>query len=163
MYSVPSRFEIPAEVAEFRRDTEALGMIGDLDRWYVTPEWANRFQAHLAKILPIAQAGNPWAQYSVASLYMCGYLYSTRDDRMANHDKDAEVFSLWLEKCARQGFVAAVDNLITDGVGVEADRLRRICRAVESQSFIPHDEQGIPVYPPSICERVWQLAYGDDS
>ena len=163
MYSVPSYFEIPAEVTAFWRDSENFGMICDLDHWYVTPEWAKKFQAHLASIQPIAAAGNPWAQYSVASIFMAGYLHCAQDDCIANHDKDSKELSLWLEKCARQGFVVAVDNLITNGVGSEAERLRRISREVESEFFIPHNEQGMPVFPPSFCEKVWKIAYGQDS
>lgn len=154
MYSAPDHFETPVEVTAFNHDCSDLGMICDLEHWYVTPEWAAKFQAHLEKLLPIATAGNPWAQYSVASIYMCGYLYSSQNDYDANYYKDSQAMSLWLEKCARQGFVAAVDNLVVVGVGPEADRLRRISNEVESQTRIPHNEQGIPVYPPSLFERV---------
>lgn len=138
-------------------------MICDIERWYITPAWAEKFQTHLAKLRPIAIAGDPWAQYAVATIYMGGYLYSSQDGYIANYENDAKELSLWLEKCARQGFVAAVDNLITNGVGPEAERLRGIAREVESQSVIPQNEQGVPTYPPSFCERVWLLAYGQDS
>lgn len=163
MYSAPSHFKVPAEVTAFWRDSESLGMICDLDHWYITPDWAKKFQSHLEGILPIAAAGNPWAQYAVACIYMSGYLYSTQDDCIANHEQDAIEFSVWLEKCARQGFVAAVDNLITTGVGPEAERLREISRTIESQTSAPDDEQYIPVVPPGFFERVWQLAYAQNS
>lgn len=163
MYTAPSHYPIPPEVTAFQSDMENLGMICDGEHWYVTPAWAEKFQTHLAKLLPVATAGNPWAQYAVATIYMGGYVYSSQDECFANYENDAKELSSWLEKCARQGFVAAVDNLITVGVGAEAERLRGIARAVESQSVIPRNEQGMPTYPPSFCEKVWLLAYGQDN
>lgn len=135
-------------------------MISDGDHWYITPDWENLFRRHLAALLPIASAGNPWAQYSVAVLYMNGYLYSTEAEAIANYHKDSIELSGWLVLCARQGFVAAVDNIITSGVGPEAERLRGILREVEAQSVIPTEEHGLPVYPPTIFAEVWRRAYG---
>ena len=135
-------------------------MVGDESHWYVTPEWAKQFREHLARLLPLAAAGNPWAQYSVANIYMCGYLYTTESEAIANHHKDSTEMSGWLERAAQQGFVAAVDNLITNGVGPEAERLRNICREVESQTVISTEKHGLPVLPASLSEEVWRRAYG---
>jgi hypothetical protein len=163
MYAAAEQFAVPPEVKAFRNDAERLGMICDLEHWYVTPEWAATFRQHLRSLLPIAVAGNPWAQYSVACIYMGGYVYSCQEECIANHDQDTKEFSLWLERCARQGFAAAVDNLITDGVGPEAERLRSICKEAEMWHSVPVEEHGLPVYPPSLFEETMQIAYGNNA
>ncbi|NJN47163.1 MAG: sel1 repeat family protein, partial [Candidatus Competibacteraceae bacterium] len=81
---------------------------------------------HFNKLLKLAEAGDPWAQYNVGNMYFGGYLYSSEEDFKNNYETDIKKCSHWLEKAARQGFVAAVDNLVVVGVGPEAERLREI-------------------------------------
>ena len=167
MYKAPEQFEIPNEVKEYQSDCEALGMIQDLEKWYVTPEWSQKFKKHWEALLNLAEAGEPWAQYNLGSMYFGGYLYSSRDDYEENYESDVMTGSYWLEKCAKQGFVAAVDTLVVVGVGDEAERLREIYRKVEKEhpEYIQkwEENENIPVILPLLFEEVWKIAYGKDS
>ncbi|MDO9214703.1 MAG: hypothetical protein Q7U23_12825 [Methylococcales bacterium] len=167
MYKMPTEFEIPDEVHRFQDDCDKLGMLCDMDNWYITDEWAKRFQTHLECLLAVAEAGNPWAQYNVGSLYIHGYLYSSAKAYEEHYEEDVIQGSLWLEKAARQGFIAAVDNLVVIGLGEEANRLRLISNMVEKNhpEYIQKWEvdENIPVILPSFFEKVWGIAYGNKS
>ncbi|MCF6194363.1 MAG: hypothetical protein L3J46_08545, partial [Kangiellaceae bacterium] len=119
-------FKIPAEVELLQNDTDALGMVNDSDNWYVTEEWVQKFRNHLKVILPLAENGDPVAQYNVATIYLCGYLYSSEEKAIKAYEADAIVMSKWFERAARSGYVVAIDNLISTGVGDEAERLKRL-------------------------------------
>lgn len=59
MYKIPTEFEIPDEVHRFQDDCDKLGMLCDMDNWYITDEWAKRFQTHLECLLAVAETDNP--------------------------------------------------------------------------------------------------------
>jgi hypothetical protein len=145
------RIDQTEETFAFERDCESLGMICDENNWYVTDEWAKKFRAHHTTLLVLAEAGNAIAQMYVATIYMVGYCYSNAADCELNLEKDHIEMSTWLERAARQGIVAAVDNLITDGVGVEADRLRTIYEEVAYQRSL---DESLPI------GETWRRAYG---
>jgi hypothetical protein len=44
------------EIRAYLADCDALGMIGDLEDWYVTEEWAAKFRSHLQKLLILAES-----------------------------------------------------------------------------------------------------------
>ena len=114
------------ELTSLREDQDSLGMIYDGTHWYITEAWAEKFRGHFAALLPLAEVGNPLAQYHIAGLLMFGYCYESQRECEQNYSTDMVQMSAWLERAARQGVVAAVDNLITSGVGTEAERLRKI-------------------------------------
>lgn len=119
-------FKIPKEVELFHKDVDSLGKLKDGKEWYVTDQWAKKFRTHLNNMLPLAEKGDPIAQYNVGVVYMCGYLHSTEQSAIEANKADTVEMSKWLERAARGGVVVAIDNLISTGVGEEADRLRKI-------------------------------------
>lgn len=167
MYKAPEQFTVPDEVREFQKDCYSLGMINDLENWYVTQELSNKFKGHCEKLLKLAESGEPWAQYNLGRIYLSGYLYSSMEEFQRYYEKDVITGSKWLEKAARQGFVAAVDNLVVVGVGSEADRLRKISTKVEKEhpEFIQkwEKDEKIPVITPAFFVTVWEIAYGNHS
>ena len=167
MYKIPEQYPIPPEVTKFQNDCESLGMIQDLENWYVTLEWSEKFKYHFEKLLNLAENGEPWSQYNLGNIYFGGYLYSSKEEFEKNYENDAVVGSNWLEKAARQGFVAAVDNLVVVGVGLESDRLREIYREIEKEhpEYIQkwEKDENIPVTQPSLFEAVYVRAYGKNS
>lgn len=167
MYEAPAQFKIPEEVKEFHKDSESLGMLYDLENWYITQEWCQKFRIHLDRLLKLAESGEPWSQYNVGTIYLNGYLYDSMEEFEKNYKADAIIGSKWLEKAARQGFVAAVDNLVVVGVGPESERLREISRKVEKDhpEYVGkwEKDESIPVFMPSFFEAVWEMAYGKDS
>lgn len=167
MYKTPEKFIEPEAVKEFHKDSEKLGMLQDNDNWYITPEWVECFKEHKNKIEILALNGDPWAQYNLGNIYFCGYLYSSLEEFTKHYEKDALTGSEWLEKAARQGFVAAVDNLAVLGTSKEAERLREISKEVEKENpeFIQKskDNENIPIIMPSFFEKVWEIAYSKNS
>ena len=139
--------EIQASV----HDRAALGVVCDLNNWYVTPERAARFRQHLSVLLPLAEAGNPLAQSEVAAIYMLGCCYSSESEFRGNYRSDILAMSDWLARAARQGVTVAVDNLVSIGIGPEAERLRALALEVE------HDHRSGRQFPPG---ETWRRAYG---
>ena len=119
-------FKTPKEVESLLEDSKALGQVNDGNNWYVTEEWAKKFRRHLKALLPIAENGDPVAQYYVATIYLCGYLYATEEDAIRAYEKDALEMTKWFERAAKSGYVVAIDNLIAIGVGREAERLKKL-------------------------------------
>lgn len=139
------------ETEAFLADCDTLGKVNDENNWYVTEEWARKFRNHLESLKAIAEKGNPLAQGYVATILMLGYCYTSSQEQLVHNHRDAEEMSYWLERCARQGLVAAVDNLVTCGVGPEAERLRKI-----SSQLFEEQRQGYNFTP----GETWRRAYG---
>jgi TPR repeat protein len=142
-----------SEVVAFRADCEALGVVSEMDNWYVTEEWAGKFSEHLRRLRPLAESGNPLAQYSVAVIYMIGYTHSSLEDRIASYQDDVAKTTDWLVRAARQGMVVAIDNLITHGQGPEVERLRSIAMEVDAE------RKSDKVFE---LGETWRRAYGDE-
>lgn len=121
-------------VAAFRCDADSLGVVNDLDNWYVTEDWAGKFQEHRRQLLPLAENGNVLAQYSMAAIHMIGYCYSS-ESAFAAKWLSVEVVEAtkWLLLAARQGHMCAVDNLGSIGVGIEADLVRATWAEVNAE------------------------------
>jgi TPR repeat protein len=141
-------------------------MVNDSNHWYVTREWASKFMVHVESLRVLAVAGDPWAQYRLGNVYFLGVLYCSEQELIRNNEADTVKGSYWLEKAARQGFVAAVDNLVIVGVGPEAERLRILSREVDSdhQEYIQWSQDSrLPAITPAHFETVWKRAYGNGS
>lgn len=151
----PCHFDVKAaetpEILAFWADCEAVGVVNDLEHWYITPEWAEKFRLHQLTLTPLAESGNPLAQCSIATILLLGYCYSSAEEQLENHDRDSKEMTNWLVRSARQGLVAAVDNLVTCGVGTEAERLR----AITAQLF--EETKNGNFYP---AGETWRRAYG---
>lgn len=153
MYPTDDNFEVnvPPEVERYRSDLEALGVVNDLKNWYLTTEWAEKFDAHYNSLFPLAEQGNVLAQYSLAVILMMGLRYSNIEAAKANYSDDIIQMSRWLEMAAKQGYMCAIDNLGAVGVGEEADRLRAIIFEIFQKK-----EKGA-TFPPG---ETWRRAYG---
>lgn len=139
------------EIRAFWADCDAVGVVNDLEHWYVTEEWAAKFRSHLQTLLILAESGNPWAQSYVAGIYMVGYCYTSYAEFERNYERDAAEMSNWLVRVSRQGIVIAVDNLITTGVGPEAERVRGIWREMCGRA---PDKDRVSI------REAWRRAYG---
>lgn len=145
---IPSHLPVAAEIKAYQDDLQTLGVINDEKNWYVTKEWAAKFRKHFEKMLPLAQNGDPLAQYQVATIYMIGCLYDSESEMMENHEKDSIEMTNLLLLSAKQGVVAALDNVLVNGVGTEAERLRQIYQEVK-------DENGNASF-----KKIMERAYG---
>lgn len=139
------------ELIAFEKDLDDLGMISTLEEWFITEAWAMRFKAHFQKLLVQAEAGNALAQSALGTIYFFGCCYTSREEHKANYDKDIVEMTYWLLRSTRQGVVAAIDLLISMGVGPEVERLRGIFREVDAEV-----KQG-KRFP---LGETWRRAYG---
>ena len=72
--------QAPEVVFAFQKDVDELGIVNDQKGWYVTDQWANKFQDHLKALLLLAESGDISAQYSVAAIYVRLSLPIRRED-----------------------------------------------------------------------------------
>ena len=125
--------DIKPEVQLFIDDSRKLGAINDGKNWFVSEKWALKFQGHLNTLLLLAEQNDPMSQYQVACIYFSGYLYSNEKDAIENYESDIEKASFWFKKAAMNKVYSAIDNLISVGVGEEANRLRVIYEEYKDQ------------------------------
>ena len=124
-------FKKNEHVQSFDSDCEELGMINNGENWFITAEWASKFQEHLSRLLPLAEDGDVSSQYAVATIYICGYLHCSEEMAIKNHERDALEATKWLLLCSKSGHLNAIDNLLVVGVGKESDRVREIFKKHE--------------------------------
>ena len=154
MYS--RSIEIKPEVQSFIDDSKKLGVINDGENWFITKKWALKFQEHLDALLLLAQQNDPMSQYQVACIYFSGYLYTSENEAIESYESDIKKASLWFERAIKNKVYSAIDNLITVGVGEEADRLRAI--------YAEYKEQFPLKNPPSVewennLKSLYEIAY----
>ncbi len=149
--------QAPEVVFAFQKDVDELGIVDDQKGWYVTDQWANEFQDHLKALLPLAESGDISAQYSVAAIYICGYLYRSEEEMAENHESDQRELTMWLEKAARGGHWGAIDNLLVLGVGEETERLRKLYK--ENIELFEKAPPPSPDWEKSI-KTLYEIAYG---
>jgi hypothetical protein len=162
MYFYPSDSQFESdetvEIVAFWRDLDSVGPINDCSgRWLISEEWAAKFRMHLQTLMPLAERGNVWAQYGVASICMLGCRYTSNEEQMANCEHDLAEMTRWLVRAARQGCAIALDNLISAGYGAEAERVRSICHEIEAEKkagkLFPEGEVMRRAYGVAISEK----------
>ena len=121
--------DTPAEVVHFNKDLEALGPINVSGKWMITEEWKARFVRHAGALAPLAEKGNMAAHYALATIHMLSLAHSSEKEAVEGEAQDSAQASRWLEGPAASGHLGALDNLLSVGVGPEAERLRSIWQA----------------------------------
>ena len=130
------------------------------DEWHVSEKWAEQFQRHLENLRPLATEGNLEAQHAMASIYLVGMLYPDEETELERRVADRKSMTALLVSAARGGLVGAFDNLVTSGVGDDAEEARRACKEYKKQRKPVWSEQDeMPVYTPewmSGAMKIWQ-------
>jgi len=127
-----------------------LVLQGNENKWPITKEWAEKFKIHRDRMLPLAENGDALAQYRIANIYMLGYLYDSELKAREHYQEDAIILTKWLILSAKQGVIAALDNLLSNGVGAEAEKIQEIARSMWSET------EG----DTSSFNKIMELAYG---
>lgn len=108
-----------------------------------------------------AEGGNVRCQYALASIYwqgLCSNAQFTRDEYLQAIEKA----TLWWVAAAAQGFWPAIDNLVTSGIGPEAERAKQECRKLEKDRPNLIGRQGnMPVYGPEFMQELCKRCYPD--
>lgn len=156
----PIAFEMshPQELLDYWADTDAWTMSHDPDDWPVSRETVSMFQRHLDRLKPVADAGNDFAKYAMASIYLLELIYpddTTREERFA---EDRMTMTRLLCQCAENGMGAAFDNLVTSGTGEIGDSARAAAKDYERDQKPQWDEScNMPLYTPDWMEGAMQL------
>jgi TPR repeat protein len=150
---IPAHLPVAPEVEAYRSDFDAIfnKFAAKPDAWHVDKEWADKFRKHREKLLLLAESGDALAQYSLGTLYMSGYLYTSVPEAINQQTQIEPEMTKWLLSAAKQGVIAALDNLLSVGVGEEADKLRDAYLASK-------DENGNGSYT-----KIMELVYGKHS
>jgi hypothetical protein len=81
----------PQELLDYWADTEAWSKSHDLGAWPVSRETASMFQQHLDRLKPVAETGDYFAKYAMASIYHLELVYpdDTTRDELSSKDRTA--------------------------------------------------------------------------
>ncbi len=121
----------------------------------------NEFTALRALLIPLAEAGEMRCQYALATIYWLGFCCDSEEEYHRNYEETIQIATRWWIAAASQGHWGALDNLITCGVGVEADRVKEACRQFEEQNkHLVGWSHNMPVYGPDFMQAVCKTIYG---
>ncbi|MCB1079107.1 MAG: hypothetical protein KDM64_14900, partial [Verrucomicrobiae bacterium] len=125
----------------------------DPNDWPVSRETAALFRAHLDRLAPIADAGDGFAKYAMASIYHLELIYPDEPTREERWAEDRATMTRWLCECAENGMAEAFDNLVVSGTGEIGDSARAAAREYERIRKPEWDETArLPVYTPDWME-----------
>lgn len=84
---------------------------------------------------------------------------------MSEYQECLKEATKWWIRAASQGHWGALDNLLTCGVGPEAERVRNLAQHFESQrpELVAHDNEGevpMPIYGPNFMQELCKFIYG---
>ena len=155
----------PQELQNFWADAEKWSKVHAPEDWPVSAETAELFENHLSRLQPVADSGDDYACYAMASIYLLELIYpdeATRDERF---DRDRVTMTALLYRCSENGMVAAFDNLVTSGVGEIGDSARAAAKDYERDRKPDWDDSsGMPVYTPTWMEsamNLWKTRRGE--
>ena len=148
----------PQELLDYWADTEEWSRSHDPEDWPVSQETASLFQRHLDRLSPLADDGNDFARYAMASIYHLELLYPNEATREERSSEDRATMTRLLCRCAENGMGAAFDNLVTSGTGEIGDSARAAAKNYERDRNPEWDEPSeLPVYSPNWMEGAMSL------
>lgn len=108
-----------------------------------------------------AEACNSDCQYALATICWLGLCCDSEDDLWESQEAAMREATHWWIAAASQGCWPALDNLISQGVGPEAERARIAFREVEhDRADLIGRSHGMPVYGPDFIQEVGRRIYG---
>lgn len=139
--------------------TYSEGCIAEPEAWH-RPDVAE-FSELLRLLKPCAESGDMRCQYAVASILMLGLCSKSEEQMAANQGAACEEASHWWIALAKQGFTPALDNLVTSGVGAEAERARAAWRQLaRERRDLVGASRNMPVYGPEFIKELSRRLYG---
>jgi hypothetical protein len=129
------------------------------ERWH-RPDVA-KFTALQRELLPKAESGDMHCQYALATMLSIGLCCESEEHFLEGHAAAQEAATHWWIKAAKQGYLPALDNLITSGTGAEVQRARDLSRQLEQERpDLVGSSQDMPVYGPDFLQALGQKLYG---
>lgn len=115
-------------------------------------------------VLPFAESGDAWAQYAIATVLSLGLRCSTQKEYTESYQSHLPAMSFWWASAAKQGHLEALDNLVTSGIGVEADKARAIAEVIRQEMpELIGSALGMPSYPsygPEYFSELYRRLFG---
>jgi hypothetical protein len=112
-------------------------------------------------LLPHAESGDAASQYALATILSVGLCCESAEQFIAGRDASTEEATRWWIAAARQGYWPALDNLITSGVGAEAQRAKAAFRDLKRERpDLVDSSHGMPVYGPELMQELSRRFYG---
>ena len=111
-------------------------------------------------LLPHAESGDARSQYALATIYWLGLCCETEEELAQTRQVSIEKATPWWIAAAAQGHWPALDNLVTSGVGPDAERARQAWAALEHErpDLVGH-YSGMPVYGPPFVQELSRRLY----
>lgn len=130
----------------------------DHQRWHQ----ANVEFAELRRqLFPHAESGNPLCQYALATIAWLGLCCESEEEFIASHATAVEEVTRWWVKAATQGYWPALDNLVTSGIGPEAEGAREASQFLkQARPDLVKASHGMPVYGPEFFQELSKNLYG---
>ena len=112
-------------------------------------------------LTPHAESGDMLCQYALATILWLGLCCESKEQYVAGYDSAREEATRWWIAAATQGFWPALDNLITSGVGTEAQRAREAFDKLESERHdLVGSSRGMPIYGDKFMQELSRRFYG---
>jgi hypothetical protein len=102
-------------------------------------------------------------QYALATILSWGLCCASVEEIHAGRATAIEEATRWWSAAAMQGYWPALDNLVTSGVGAEAERARKAWHQLEAEKpDLVGWSHRMPVYGPEfvqeVCKRFLRVA-----
>jgi hypothetical protein len=137
----------------------AEGCAAETEDWHC-PDIAE-FSELMRLLKPYAESGDMRSQYAIATILMLGLCCESQDQMALSQASACEEATQWWIALAKQGFTPALDNLVTSGVGVGAQRAREAWRQLaRERKELVGSSNGMPVYGPEFIEELSKRLYG---
>ncbi len=121
----------------------------------------NEFTALRALLTPLAEGGEMRCQYALATIYWLGFCCESEEQYLRDYGEAIKIATRWWIAAASQGHYYALDNLITCGVGAEADSVKEARRQFEEQNKdLVGWSHNMPVYGPDFMQALCKSVYG---
>jgi len=118
------------------------------------------FSTLYSEVLPFAELGDAWAQYAIATILSLGLRCSTQQVYAEIYPSLLPTMTHWWTSAAKQGHLGALDNLVTSGVGIEAERARSVAKAIQQERpELIGSSLGMPSYGPEYFEEMYRRLY----
>ena len=111
-------------------------------------------------LLPHAESGDMHCQYAMATILWLGLCYESEQDLIATHPVRIKEATRWWIAAASKGHVYALDNLVTSGIGPEAERARTASDVLERERRdLVGTSEDMPIYGPDFFEELSKRLY----
>jgi hypothetical protein len=132
---------------------------GDPQSWH-RPDVAE-FTELRRLLLPHSESGDAACQYALATIHWLGLCCESEEQFVTGRVAATEEATRWWIAAATQGFWPALDNLVSDGVGPEAERAREAWRKLgQERRDLVGSSRGMPVYEPKFVQELSRRLYG---